>query len=93
MENKDIARTEYNEVAQIFSELLHQKKPLEEMCAFFHGRLDQMFGLFDFDYKHLTATVLLQSGKPSLSPYVEFWSENGWDYELFSFPNSCSGDT
>ena len=85
MNNKDVAKTEYSEVAKILAKLTGEDLPFERMCKILNGRLDEEFGLFDFEYKHLTATVFLRNGKPCLSGNVELWQENGWDFENIHF--------
>ena len=80
MINRGTAKKEFREIKRSFKYLLKKRCTLEEMCSHFGGRLDPVFGLFDFDYKHLTATIFMQGGKPILDRLVEVWEENELDY-------------
>lgn len=80
MINTDIAKGEFTEITTRFITLFPENRTLEEMCCQFGGRLDPVCRLFDFDYKHLTATIFEQNGTLALSHSVEVWEDNGWDY-------------
>ena len=77
MVTQKTARKEFGEITQSFNTLCSKGSTLEEMCRHFDGRLDPIFEQFDFDYKHLTATIFMQDGKPVLSSSAEVWEDNG----------------